>query len=495
MYTCDESGDRFFVRATALYILVWTLFRLWFSAQFELLGDEAYNWLWAHRLDWCYYSKGPIVALTTWIGVVLFGDTEFGVRFFNVILSAGIQFAIFHLARRLLSARTAFWSIVVFSLTPLFVVGSYVHTMDTPYLFFWVLAAIAFWKAKDSSSVPRWILVGLCVGLATLSKYTGLVQLAAFALFCAWLPAYRHHFRRPTFWLMLLTALACLTPVVLWNAQHQWCTVVHTMDRGQLDRPLRFSPKEFVDFVGLQVAVVFPLFFAGLVWSLLRRDLRPATPAVWPYLMSLMIPVFLMYTLSSFNDAGLPNWTAASYIPAFILMTDVWLKMADAAPSRRRLARITLTLAATLVVVIHVLLVYRLPMEQDLLRHHRGGKDLARQVTALQKEYDARILIGTGYQMTSLLSFYHPEHAVAFIPSAPGEIKNQFSLWPGYDQGHDHQNAIFVGKNTNVPPVLRREFKSVELIKETWSRYQGRPQKLVYLYLCKDYGPHPDAQP
>ena len=28
----------------------------------DLIGDESYYWDWSRRLDWCYYSKPPMVA-------------------------------------------------------------------------------------------------------------------------------------------------------------------------------------------------------------------------------------------------------------------------------------------------------------------------------------------------------------------------------------------------------------------------------------------------
>jgi hypothetical protein len=481
-----KAETRFFW-FTAYYLLAWTAFRLWFCGRFELIGDEAYNWLWAKNLDWCYFSKGPIVAVCTWVGITLFGDTEFGVRFANVILAGVTGFGIYYLATRLFSARVGFWSVVVISVTPLFVAGSYLMTMDTPYLFFWTLAAMVFWDAKDTTSIWRWMLVGLCVGLGILSKYTEIIQIFCFALFCLWVPAYRHHFRRWTFWGMVLTALACMTPCVLWNAQHAWCSVAHTLDRGQVDRAWQFSPGQFLSFLVQQTAVVFPLFFAGLAASLFRRDIRRENPVAFRFLVSLFLPLFLFYSLLAWNDDGLANWTAAGYISGLILMTATWLNLMGERPALRKWAVASLLLAVLVTVAIHVMAVYRLPGREDPLRHHRGVKDLARQVAEIRKQYQAQFVIGPGgYQTTSWLSFYSPNHAMAFIPSSPDQIRHQFSLWPGYESGYEHQNAIFVCSRPPVPDVLLKEFRSVEFIKETWSRFQGQPEKRYEIYFCRD---------
>ena len=490
MNTTDDSvrTETRFWRLAALYILAWTVFRLWFCGRFELIGDEAYNWLWAKNLDWCYFSKGPGVAVCTWLGVVLFGDTEFGVRFANVLLAAATGFGVYYLAKRLFSARVGFWSVVVISLTPLFVAGSYLMTIDTPYLLCWTLAAIVFWDAKDTTSLWRWMVVGLCVGLGILNKYTEIIQILCFAIFCLWVPAYRHHFRRPTFWVMVLVALACLTPCVLWNSRHEWCSVAHTLNRGQLDHALRFSVTQFMGFLGQQVAVVFPLFFAGLTVSVFRRDTRSSQPVAFRFLVSLFLPLFLFYSLLAWNDTGLANWTAAGYVSGMILMTATWLNLIRERPALRKWVVVSLALAALITVAVHLLVLYRLPGDhRDPLRHHRGAKDLARQVAEIQKEYGAQFVIGSGgYQLSSWLSFYSPTHAMAFVPSMPDDIHHQFSLWPGYERGYEHQNAIFVSARPPVPDVLRKEFRSVEFIKETWSRFQGLPEKHYEIYLCRD---------
>src|SRR5215475_638940 len=82
-----------------------TVYRLWYSTHLELVGDEAYYWLWSRHLDVCYLDKGPVIAWIIAAGTALFGQTVFGVRFFAVILASSTGFGIFLLARRLFSDR------------------------------------------------------------------------------------------------------------------------------------------------------------------------------------------------------------------------------------------------------------------------------------------------------------------------------------------------------------------------------------------------------
>ena len=61
--------------------------RLWFvaSGQLDLVQDEAQYWDWSRRLQWSYYSKGPLIAWVIAFWTHLFGDTELGVRMGAVV--------------------------------------------------------------------------------------------------------------------------------------------------------------------------------------------------------------------------------------------------------------------------------------------------------------------------------------------------------------------------------------------------------------------------
>ena len=236
-YTTESgrSEARRSSRAAFVLIALGTVFHLAYSTHLELVGDEAYYWLWSRHPDICYLDKGPMIAWLIWAGTALFGQTVFGVRFFAVLLAGGTGIAMFLLARRLFSDRVAFWAIVVATVVPLFAVGASLMTIDTVYVFFWAWAALAFWRAKDQMRLGPWILTGALVGLGLLSKYTAAVELISFAAFCLWDRPSRVHLRRATFWSMVVTALLFLFPAIIWNQRHHWPTSDWLLHRGGLD--------------------------------------------------------------------------------------------------------------------------------------------------------------------------------------------------------------------------------------------------------------------
>ena len=254
-----------YVRWAFTILILGTLFRLWYSTHLELVGDEAYYWLWSRHPDFCYLDKGPVIAWFIWAGTVLFGQTVFGIRFFATLLAFGTGVGMFFLGRKLFSDRVGFWSVVAATFTPLFAVGATLMTIDTVYIFFWTVAALTFWKAKDQDRVGWWILTGLFVGLGMLSKYTGAIELVSFGLFCVWHPESRRHFRQLTIPAMLLVVVVCLVPVLLWNWQHGFPTSRFLVHRGALDEQVHLRPQEVLAFLAQQAGIISPIFFLGLI--------------------------------------------------------------------------------------------------------------------------------------------------------------------------------------------------------------------------------------
>src|SRR5215469_9095345 len=269
--------NRYLILAAA--ILAVTIYRLWYSTQLELVGDEAYYWLWARRLDLAYLDKGPVIAWFIAAGTALFGQNPFGLRFFAVLLSTATGIGIFLLARRLYSDRVGFWALLLAGLSPMFAVGSILMTIDTPLIFFWTFAALAFWWAKDSTRLLPWIVTGLLVGLSTLSKYTGAMALISFAVFCLWHPPSRKHLINGRFLVLLLAVGVCLVPVLYWNWRHQWPTLRFLTHRGALDEQAHFRPLDVLVFFGGQAGVISPVIFVGLMIVLFWKGLKAAEPS------------------------------------------------------------------------------------------------------------------------------------------------------------------------------------------------------------------------
>src|SRR5262245_34667623 len=164
-----------------------------------------------------------------------------------------------------------------------------------------------------------------------------------------------------------------------------------------------------------------------------------------------------------------------------------------------------------------------LPPKPDHMTRARAYAESARIVmearTNLLAEGKPVFIIGSHYQITSLLSFYIPEARtnmvhdplVYFLTSKRPD--NQYYYWPGYQPLRKGQNALFVQERglppmvhgwffkwlrgeTNLsedpepveppPRMLTREFESVKDLGLFKAYYRGRVFHTYEIYECRN---------
>lgn len=497
-----------YTKTAFLVITGLAFFRLWYATTLDLVADEAYYWLWAqpNHLSMSYFSKGPGVAWTIAAGNFLFGDSIIGIRFFAVMLAAGTSTWLFFLARKLFDSKTGFWCVIVSSLMPIYAVGSILMTIDPLSVFFWTLAAYFFWKAKDSDRVGPWTGTGLLIGLGALCKYTNLFQILCFIFFLLACREYRRHFAKPTFWLMILTALACLTPVLLWNMKYDWPTVTHLVHRGGLDQSFKIRFDELFQFFTEQAGVFSPLIWFGILIATFLALSTSPVPTVYRYLCALFLPLLVFYSVLSLNENAEANWTAPAYIAGVIIGVSIWLQFWTKSIWWRGFAVLALAIGFLQTTAMHIPQAMDWVAEKGVLKKNplnrlRGWTSLAREVSAQQIKHGASFVIANKYSYASLLSFYMPNHPQTYLPSEVG-LNNQFSFWPDYSDGFWGESAIYVSDSPQIPPQLSREFESVEVLETFNAEDQGKILPgAFYFFLCHDFGatqqviPLPEPEP
>ena len=237
------------------------------SGAIELSQDEAYQWVWSKHPALSYYSKPPAIALIQFAGTSIFGDTEFGVRFFSPLFAAITSLLLLRFLAREIGARPSFWLLLIATATPLLGIGTILMTIDPPLVLCWTWAIVAGWRAAQPDGKTRdWLIVGLAMGLGFLCKYTAVMQIVCWAVFFALSPAARIHLRKPGPWLALLIFSICTLPVVIWNSQHGWPTFNDVAGDAGLHGQWQPTLRYFWDFLVSAIRRVEPDF-------LHRRDL------------------------------------------------------------------------------------------------------------------------------------------------------------------------------------------------------------------------------
>jgi membrane-associated phospholipid phosphatase len=423
-----------------------------------LSEDEAYQWLWSKNLALSYYSKPAGIALIQWAGTSLFGDTNFGVRFFSPLFAAILSLLVLRFMAREIGVRAAFCLLLITFATPLLVVGSVLMTIDPPLVLCWMWAVVAGWRAIQADGKTRdWCIVGLALGLGFLCKYTAMLQLICWAMFFALQPAARNHLKKIGPWLALGIFGLCTLPVLIWNSQHGWITVTHVAGDAGLHSQWQPTLNYFFEFTGAELGLLNPVFFVGALWAAVIGWKRRREKPLWLFLFCLSVPVFVGHWLYSFHSRVQPNWIAAAVPPLFCLMAAVWNE------SKRRVkpwlaTGVLLGLVAATVMLdtdlLGRLVGNKIPGDKDPSHRVRGWRETALLVETERENFATNaFIIADHYGTTGLYSFYSPSARIAANARQPlvycldsDAPINQFYFWDHYDyRAHRRgQDAIFV---------------------------------------------------
>ncbi|CAF0703771.1 ArnT family glycosyltransferase [Candidatus Methylacidithermus pantelleriae] len=460
--------------------------RLWMASRLELVPDEAYYWLWSHRLDWSYYSKGPGVAWTIFLGRLLGGDTELGIRWPAVLLSLGTGWQLYRMAQELLGQSEALWSLTLAAGIPLFAVGSVLMTIDPLSVFFWAWGARSFWKAIHGPGWGFWLASGLAVGLGFLAKYVNLLELLCWVFYLVITPSKRSLLRDGRWIWIGLPVILALAPVCYWNGTHQWAGIGHLLSRGSLDRPWQWSGKEWMSFLMEQALALSPVVWLGMLCAVadgLRK--LPVCPKT-SYLVWLFLPVFLFYAFLSFNQAAKGNWTATADIAGILLLGSFCHRLWRMGRWGLRAFVGILFLTAFLETgLLHTTLPLGVAPAHDPRMRVRGWRDLAQKVDQVQQATRSQVCIASNAGLASELAFYLPGHPPVYVaPSS--RPRDQFFFWPSYDPARIRR-ALYITEDCEavLPRLLCKDFFRANALGQVWRRFRGAKLTAYCLWLLE----------
>jgi membrane-associated phospholipid phosphatase len=509
--TAERFKDRPDTTILFVFLLAISLFRIYYilNSPLDLSPDEAHYWEWSRRLDLSYYSKGPMIAYLIYIGTAIFGDTVFGIRVMAVIFSLLSSLVLFILGKSLAGERTGLFSAIVIQIIPLFSAYGILFTIDSPFIFFWILSLFLFWKALGKNALPDlsqaethqtgamgyWILLGVSIGFGLLTKYTmALFYLSAFLFFLFARGQKKLLLTRGPY-IAFLTSLLIFSPVIIWNMQHDWVTFRHTAGQAHITEGFHISLKSLVEFIGSQLGVITPLLLMLMIPSLRRlRTKREGALLFW-----FAVPVVTFFVLKSIQGKVQANWALPGYITGLVAFSAVYLKEFTACGKWKKIlasAAVLLSLAATTVAYYPSLL--NLSPELNPASRLYGWKDLGTEVTQTYEQMkDAPrsvFIFSDRYQISSELAFYVKNHPVTYCVNHNRRM-NQYDLWPGFDNLL-HYDAIFVMTgDVKIPKYITGAFRTVE--KKVFTVYTKKHVKIrdYSLLLCYDFNGLNDKKP
>ncbi|NCO01944.1 MAG: glycosyltransferase family 39 protein [Epsilonproteobacteria bacterium] len=280
-------------------------------APFVGLGvDEAHYVLYALHLDLSYFDHPPLVGWVEYIFTSLFGVNEFGARVAAVIIGFVTSLFIYKLIYEI-NQKSSEAFVAVLALHASFLFNALFLMLMPDTLLFLLLLPIIFTviQLEKTNSFGMWILLGLLLGLAGLSKYTAVLFVLPILLYFLIKKRYELFFT-PKIIPSIFIALLLISPVLLWNIQNDWISFSYQSSHVVGAKQINWGG--FLSSIAAQFGAynpfLFPLAFYGLYRATKSKNDSLFLSALFGWVM------IGFFTYASLYKTALPHWSALFYM-------------------------------------------------------------------------------------------------------------------------------------------------------------------------------------
>lgn len=307
-------------------VLAFLALRIGLAAITPLSIDEAYAVVVSRSHSLSYFDHPPIgFALARFIADFAGCECQLFVRLPYVVLGSLSALLIFDLTRHTYGIVAAFWAAAWYTVAPFFFFSaSHFVVPDGPLDFFllataWAVAPILL-GTEPRFKFLRWNLAGIALGLALMSKYQAGLFCVAALLVLLTTKSGRTELRTWGPWVAATLATLALTPVIVWNMDHEWASFAFQSARGMVtDGHLLHLDNLAVTLLG-QIAYTWPpvwLVATASMWQGIRS--QPSTPDYFFAVIS-AVPVMFFDLIAIFSVHSLPHWSMSGFLFAFPLV-------------------------------------------------------------------------------------------------------------------------------------------------------------------------------
>ena len=286
----------------------------------ELGNDEVYYWTYALQLDFNHFDHPPLVGLLIRVFTLnMHWISELSMRLGAIISASMGCYFVFKTTAILSNERAGWYAAVLYQAAVYtgFIAGFFILP-DSAQLIFWTAAlyvmSLLLFTDKEKQ-IGYWMLLGLLIGLATLSKVHGLFLWAGFGAYLLFTD-YKKIFSWP-FMVAVCITLLCILPIVYWNVIYDFITYrFHSERVTHTGINVNSFTTEIVGEVLYQNPFVYILMISAIV-SFKKISFQQKNSGCWLLWMSVPL-IFIFWMVALFNPT-LPHWSGPAFIPLMIL--------------------------------------------------------------------------------------------------------------------------------------------------------------------------------
>ena len=430
----------------------------------ELIPDEAYYWNYKEYLDLSYLDHPPLIAWTIWLGTIIFGDNEFGVRIVSFLCGLGVIVFIFRLTNLLFDRTSAYIATLLVSTLPFTVAPGFLATTDTLLMLFWSACLFFLARVVVEKSTYSWLGVGICIGLGMLSKYSMFLLAFSIVILVTIDRSLRTWWKHPVTYISAVIAIILFLPVLYWNAAHEWSSFLFQTSR-RLDRLDTFSTHYlFLHLLILLTPVGVYLYLKSLfnIKSLISRHTNQLmlNSSYGYYFLLLTLLPFGVFLYFSFTHYPRFHWTAPIWLTLVPLVAYFLSPTSNFLPPNKGTSKIVIYTCGLLCLLYGTILHYSalgLPLNlANKFSGHYFWKQTAQQVHQLEKNIimttgQTPLIVGLSkWSVASALRFYDVDKRVDNIVSRNAITRpaTMFEQWTDPTRWKGHP-VIFIAINPN----------------------------------------------
>ena len=297
----------FVIKISAIYL-----------TNFNLFGDEAQYWLWSANLDLGYFSKPPFLAWFVRIYSEIFGNSFFSLKFIPLLAYILIACSFYILGKNLgLKKSSALNCALLFLLIPAVTFSSFIISTDIFLILFWILSLNELIKITKNPKLISFILLGIFLGLAFLSKYAAIYFLICLIVYFFVEKKFRNLFVENLFkfFMCLLCVFLIVLPNIYWNLNNDWITLKHTSDNANL-KNIKLDFYRGFEFVLIQIFMLGPFLFLANLLNYKKIRVGPNKKI----LLVFSLPIFIIVLVEAIMVRANANWAAPALVSFFLFL-------------------------------------------------------------------------------------------------------------------------------------------------------------------------------
>ncbi|WP_345797386.1 glycosyltransferase family 39 protein [Castellaniella sp. MT123] len=256
-------------------VALWTVLCAISHSAPDLDGME--ELVWGASLELGYTKHPPLPSWFMHFAIDLFGRPVWLPFLMGQIFSALGLWFVWKLGCELTTPHRALIATLLVSVTAYFSLRGTIYNHNTAQLWSITASIWLFYRATRSQRARDWVLLGAVCGLAMMTKYSALIQFAAFFLYLLRTGA----LRSGRTWRGVLWAtgafLLILSPHLWWLAQHRFEPLFYADASLQAGGRL-VALGELLSFVLDQIGRVAPMVLALVAWAFWRRRAGDRAP-------------------------------------------------------------------------------------------------------------------------------------------------------------------------------------------------------------------------